>query len=276
MPFTVSHVAVVVPVYRPLTRLHVFSAAVIGSMVPDFGMLLPGSLARWQTHSVFGLFTFCLPVGLLAYALTQWLIKPAITAVAPPAAYARLRSAHPPAPLNRPRHWVYVIGALLLGALTHLIWDGFTHEDGRGARMFPGLTDYGPDVGGHLFRVYAFNQYASSVVGLLIVIGALFVWLRHASQMARTPASALGALDATQPALPSPQRLARTERYLWMALYLVIPIAAIAGPAVRMTLHGHSLFQSRFTVGFLAVAGVRGLAFSLIAVSALLRARLGD
>jgi hypothetical protein len=62
MPFTVSHVAAVLPVYRPLTRWRVFTAAVIGSMVPDFGMLLPGGLERWQTHSLPGLLNFCLPV----------------------------------------------------------------------------------------------------------------------------------------------------------------------------------------------------------------------
>ena len=68
MPFTVSHIAAVLPGYRPLKRAHVLTAAVIGSMVPDFGLLVPGFMARWQTHSLPGLFTFCLPIGLAALA----------------------------------------------------------------------------------------------------------------------------------------------------------------------------------------------------------------
>jgi hypothetical protein len=50
MPFTISHIAAVLPAYRPLVRARLFTAAVIGSMVPDFGILLPGGLSRLQTH----------------------------------------------------------------------------------------------------------------------------------------------------------------------------------------------------------------------------------
>src|SRR5580692_6644676 len=106
MPFTVSHVAAVVPAYRWLTRWHVFSAAVIGSMVPDFGILLPLSFARWQTHSLRALLTFCLPVGLCAFWLTQWLIKPAVLEVLPDRAFARLRSEHPRIALLDGRNWL--------------------------------------------------------------------------------------------------------------------------------------------------------------------------
>jgi hypothetical protein len=91
MPFTVSHIAAVLPGYRPLARAHVFTAAVIGSMVPDFGLLLPGYVPRWQTHSLPGLITFCLPVGLLAYWLTLLLLRPAILEVLPDGAYLRLK-----------------------------------------------------------------------------------------------------------------------------------------------------------------------------------------
>ena len=76
MPFTVSHIAAVLPGYRWFTRANIFSAAVIGSMVPDFGLLAPGFLARWQTHSLEALFTFCLPVGLATYWLTLLLLRP--------------------------------------------------------------------------------------------------------------------------------------------------------------------------------------------------------
>ena len=96
MPFTVSHIAAVLPGYRPLTRAQMFTAAVIGSMVPDFGMLMPGTMVRWQTHSLPALFTFCLPVGLTAYWLTLLLIRPAVLEVVPDGAYLRLRAASPP------------------------------------------------------------------------------------------------------------------------------------------------------------------------------------
>ena len=129
MPFTVSHVAAVLPGYRALSRARLFTAAVIGSMAPDFGMLLPGFVARWQTHSLLALFSFCLPMGLAAYGLTLLLIKPAVIEIVPDGAYARLRAADAMAAPRHLRAWLYAALAILLGAITHLIWDAFTHED---------------------------------------------------------------------------------------------------------------------------------------------------
>ncbi len=166
MPFTVSHIAAVLPGYRPLTRANVFTAAVIGSMAPDFGVLVPGAIARWQTHSLTALFTFCLPVGLTVYWLTLLLIRPAVLELMPDGAYVRLRASPPPPSIRQPSAWLYAGVALLLGAMTHLIWDAFTHEDARGVRMFPLLTDYGLEISGHPMRLYRWLQYGSSVVGL--------------------------------------------------------------------------------------------------------------
>ena len=93
MPFTISHIAAVLPGYRVFTRANIFSAAVIGSMVPDFGILLPGAISRMETHSITALCTFCLPVGLMTYWLTLLLIRPAVLEALPNGAYARLHRA---------------------------------------------------------------------------------------------------------------------------------------------------------------------------------------
>src|ERR1700722_20391939 len=104
MPITVSHIAAVLPAHRVLSRARLFSAAVIGSMAPDFGLLLPGFFPRWETHSLGALWSFSLPMGLLAFVLTVLLVAPALTEVLPDRAYARLRLAEskaPPRPLWR-------------------------------------------------------------------------------------------------------------------------------------------------------------------------------
>jgi hypothetical protein len=256
MPFTVSHIAAVLPGYRPLTRAHVFTAAVIGSMVPDFGMLLPGTVARWQTHSLPALITFCLPVGVIAYWLTLLLIRPAILEVLPDAAYLRLRAAHPPASILQLRAWLYAAAALLLGAATHLIWDAFTHENARGVRMFPMLTDYGPEMGGHSLHLYRWLQYGSSLIGLALVVTALILWLRHA------PA----------PLEPPARRVGRPERAAWVSAYLLPPLLAMAWLASHPS--GQSVFSNAWALGAVAVIGMRAAAASLLLVSVLIRARL--
>jgi hypothetical protein len=258
MPFTVSHVAAVLPVYRPLTRRQVFTAAVIGSMVPDFGMLLPGGLERWQTHSLPALLNFCLPVGLITYLLTLALIKPAVIEILPDAAYARLARSPPPLSLAKLSTWLWLVAALLFGALTHLVWDGFTHENSRGARLFPQLLNYGPEMAGHQLRVYVWLQYGSSVLGLAVVLLALALWLRHAP----TPT-------------PAPvRRLQRPERVLWIVLYVALPVAALLKHVVPMALHAHTALLARWAVEDTAVAGLRGAAVALLLISALIRARL--
>jgi hypothetical protein len=259
MPFTVSHVAAVVPLYRRLSRAHVFSAAVIGSMVPDFGMLLPGSLARWQTHSLVGLFSFCLPVGLIVYILTQWLVKPAIAEVLPDGAYLRLRAQHPSTDLRRASIWLYAAIALLFGALTHLIWDAFTHENGRGVRFFPFLSDYGPQMAGHSLQLYRWIQYGSSVFGLAVIAWGLRPWLRQAHAL--VPEA-------------RPQRiLTRHERWFWCALYSVVPLAALV-LGVAVTISAGDGITNGTIVSSIAILTMRSLALSLLLVSGLIRLRL--
>jgi hypothetical protein len=258
MPFTVSHIAAVLPGYRPLSRARVLSAAVIGSMAPDFGLLLPGSLARWQTHSLPAVFAFCLPIGLLAFWLTQLLIRPAMVEVLPDGPYMRLRASPAARSPRQLSAWLYAAAAVLLGAATHLIWDGFTHENARGVRMLPMLTDYGPEMAGHPLHLYRWLQYGSSVIGLAVVAAALIVWLRHA------PA----------PREPPVRRIARPERLAWLGAYLLGPVLA-AGSTVWHTLSiGQWPFATAWGIGWIALLGMRGAAASLLLVSALIRARL--
>ncbi|MFI4868894.1 MAG: DUF4184 family protein [Steroidobacterales bacterium] len=258
MPFTVSHIAAVLPAHRPLTRAHVFTAAVIGSMVPDFGLLLPGSLARWETHGIMALFTFCLPLGLTAYWLTLLLIRPAMLEVVPDGAYLRLRAGHPPASIARLSAWLRAAAALLLGAITHLIWDAFTHENARGVRMLPLLTDYGPEMSGHPLHLYRWLQYGSSLLGLAVVVAALIVWWRHA------PA----------PAEPPPRRLGRRERVLWLCVYVLPSLLITAWGLTHSGPRGLSPLSNGMALGYVSVLGMRSAAASLVLISAAIRARL--
>ena len=259
MPFTVSHVAAVLPAYRVLSRAQVFTAAVIGSMVPDFGFLLPGALSRLQTHSVAALFTFCLPVGLLAYLLTVLLIRPAIIEILPDRAFARVRAAlSVPVPQSL-RHILLVLLAILLGAITHLIWDAFTHENARGVRMFPVLEAYTPELDGHSLRLYHLLQYGSSVVGLLAVILALVLWVRH----------------APRPAQPLRRSLRSVERWVWTLVYLALPWLGMGVSFAHVLQPSLAWMPTGLRLGTIAIAGMRTCALTLVVLSVLLRVRLG-
>jgi hypothetical protein len=258
MPFTVSHIAAVLPGHRLFTRYRVFTAAVIGSMVPDFSMLLPVEIPRLQTHSLTGLFTFSLPVGLAAYWLTLLLIRPAALEVVPDGAYVRLRAAPPPPSIGQLRAWLYAAAALLFGACTHLVWDAFTHENARGVRMLPLLTDYGPELSGHPLYLYKWLQYGSSVIGLAVVAAALLLWLRNA------PA----------PAEPPVRRIKSGERLAWLGAYILPPLLAMAWLTSRPWPANMTPFNNNIALGDVAMLGMRVAAECLLLVSALIRARV--
>ncbi len=174
MPYTISHTAAVLPFSRHLARYRVLSAAVIGSMVPDFGYLLPWRFARFQTHSAIALATFCLPVGLATYWFFQFLLKRALLELLPDGAYLRSRPSAGAANIASLAAWLTAAAGLLVGAVTHLVWDAFTHENARGVRMIPALDDTVADIAGHHLLAYKLMQQGSSVAGL--AIAAWIVW----------------------------------------------------------------------------------------------------
>src|ERR1700733_14317336 len=152
MPYTLSHAAAALPFTRFLLRWRVLSATVIGSMVPDFGYLIPIPLPRGATHSAISLVTFSLPVGLLAYWIFQYLIKTPLLNLLPDRAYMRWRPFATPAAIGVPRQWILAACGVLAGAVSHLAWDAFTHENARGIRMMPELNDLRLDLYGHILQ----------------------------------------------------------------------------------------------------------------------------
>ena len=253
MPYTISHAAAVLPFSRWLKPRRLLSAAVIGSMIPDLGYLLPHDLPRVETHSLHALFTFCVPAGLACYWLFQILIKPAGLEALPDGAYARARPVAASARIGAARDWLRATVGVLAGAVTHLAWDGFTHEGARGVRMLPTLTGTLGDVAGHQLLIYKVLQQLSSLVGLAIVI-----WI--ASRALGVPAP-----------VPRPvRRLASVEREAWGIAY---PASALLASAGLLAVTGlgqgvHAWLDST------AIAVLRGLAIAAIVVSVALRFRL--
>jgi hypothetical protein len=259
MPFTISHMAAVLPFSRPLARWRLLSAAVIGSMVPDFGWFLPWRPARFETHSLDALLTFCLPVGLASYWLFQFLMLRPIMELLPPGAYARWHWSEAPADYRSVKQWVLAACGILAGAITHLVWDAFTHEGGRGVRMLPILEEPVAHINGHLLSGVNLVQDLNSLLGLIAVALMLAWGLRPG--------------NAAEP--PLPRRLRAHERYAWIALY-VLTAAALSGAFFlwrhHLVLNQRALLAVPLSAA--AIAILRGLAAALIAVSIALTVRM--
>jgi len=257
MPFTISHTAVVLPFARPLARWRLLSAVVIGSMVPDFGLFLPWRPERFETHSVMALLTFCLPVGLTCYWVFQYLVKTPIIEILPAGAYGRWQPFAAPAPYGSVRQWLLAAGGVIVGAVTHLVLDGFTHEGARGVRLIPVLDDPVPEIHGHHVTFVRLLQDGISLIGLVVVLAIVCYALRG---------------GRARPAEPRP--LGTAERRIWRFAYLATAVAVSTAYYLWMRHNSPYWHTATAKINFWAIASLRGLAAALLGVSPFLKWRL--
>ncbi|WSQ08348.1 DUF4184 family protein [Streptomyces sp. NBC_01231] len=186
MPFTLSHAAAVLPAVRGDGNGRgslVPAVLVAGSFAPDLtyyaASAVSGAMEFGEvTHSFPGVFTIDV---LLAWALVGlWLlVREPLVALLPRARQGRvaelLRCGAPRARVGRSAVlWWYVSAAL--GALTHVVWDAFTHLDRWGMRLFPVL---GREVAGS--PLYWYLQYGGSAVAAVVIAVFVVHALRRAS-----------------------------------------------------------------------------------------------
>jgi hypothetical protein len=246
MPYTISHAAVVLPFSRLLARWRLLSAVVIGAMVPDFGLFFPWRLPRFETHSFVALFYFCLPVGLTTYWIFQYLVKTPLLEVLPEGPYARWLPFSSRADIASVRQWLLAACGVLAGAVTHLGWDAFTHENARGVRMIPWLEEPIVEIGHRHVDGARLLQGGSSLIGLAVVVGLVCYGLRRGREQ------------------PVPTRPLRpVERRLWMLTYVLAAVALSVG----WVLGARTPWHSRMLPIIVAVAALRGLASTFFFVS---------
>jgi hypothetical protein len=157
------------------------SVLVAGSFAPDLtyyaASVLPGAMEFGDvTHSFAGVFTVDV---LFTWALAGvWLVlREPLVALLPRGRRARVASlVRCGAGVRRVRPslvlWWYV--SAVLGALTHVVWDAFTHLDRWGMRLLPVL---GEEIAGS--PLYWYLQYGGSAVAAVVIAVFLVLALRR-------------------------------------------------------------------------------------------------
>ena len=172
MPFTLAHAAAAYPLRR--TRL-VLTALIFGTFAPDLEFFIRFEPAGHFGHSARGFFLFSLPVAFIAFWLFHDVLKEPLAALMPHAVRERIVPGTYPLSLRQPRRLLLVLGSLLVGAATHILWDAFTHNGYWPARHLPWFWQSVtfPMIGE--LHNYKILQYASSVFGLIVLV----LWFRH-------------------------------------------------------------------------------------------------
>jgi hypothetical protein len=248
MPFTISHAAAVLPFSR--TRLPL-AALMIGSMSPDFAYFLPDGPGV-LSHSVPGLYQFCWPAGLLVWLLFVQLLETPTLALLPERWRGLFRRSER---AFRLRNLALASVAVILGATTHIVWDGFTHANTPIADHLPFLETTSVEVFGKQFPLFRFLQHLSTVVGLV----ALAAWAAHLKMT--------GAARIHE----STRVRAATHGERVFALLLLLGLSAMLGFGSYFE-YPELSFGRRLFHG--AIGGMTGGALAWIAVAAFMQVRL--
>lgn len=209
MPITFAHPAAAIPLTRFGPPL---SALVAGGVMPDPPYFIHLSTGAGYAHTPKGLVTFRLPAGLVTLWVFHTLLKRPLLSLAPLTHRAKLASSAQRFPFLPMSRLVRISLAVLIGAVTHVVWDSFTHANGRTVQRVSLLAQ--PLVAtphGYLYP-YKVLQYLSSLCGTLLLIWWYRRWVLKADNVAT--------YSLTAPAEPA--------RRLWVVAILLLP-AVIAG-----------------------------------------------
>jgi hypothetical protein len=173
MPFTISHAAIVAPLQPLVRRWRLpLSALAVGAMVPDFEYFVHlRPLALWS-HSLVGLLTFCLPTGLVVVSIWEFVMRDAVASFL---TGGETWSREP----RSARWWALAVIAILLGAASHIVWDGLTHRNGWGEQMLPQIGATAVAMRGRPLTWGVLLDYASTVVGGALVCAWLAFVVRR-------------------------------------------------------------------------------------------------
>jgi hypothetical protein len=169
MPFTFSHPAAILPLtYLPK---HWFSltALVIGSLTPDFEYFIRMRVYSSFSHSWIGLFLFDIPFAIILSSTFHLVVRDQLIDSLPDLLQKRFIAFKEFEWTNYlKKNLPIVVISCMLGAVTHLLWDGFTHQHGYFVQAISGLQK-SLLVSNYYIPIYKLLQHCSSFVGGLLI-----------------------------------------------------------------------------------------------------------
>ncbi|MEA2716992.1 MAG: hypothetical protein QOI99_1309 [Actinomycetota bacterium] len=176
MPFTyLSHQAPVLAIKRRWPARFDGTAMVMGSMAPDWAYAFRGTPIAFDAHRGWGLALFCVPAAVLAAAILR--------------RQAGVVFAYVPSPPEMPLRQLRVLSSrrpglavsavsALVGALTHVVWDLFTHDGSWGPEHIAGLRSHALTALGRTLSWAGVLQWTGHVVGAAVALYLLSRILR--------------------------------------------------------------------------------------------------
>ncbi|MFZ6742269.1 DUF4184 family protein [Undibacterium sp. JH2W] len=175
MPWTFAHPLAILPLRRLAPQRFNLMALVIGSIAPDLGYYVFAFDLATLAHQWLGLLLVCLPAGWLVFMFMRLMQAHFIYLL--PQMQRQALQAHASLPQALSRSQILWISlSLLSGAMTHIVWDAFTHDHGFAVAYFDVLRETIVVAGFHT-QVFHLLQHLSSVVGVTGLVYCYWQWL---------------------------------------------------------------------------------------------------
>jgi len=245
MPFTPTHMLAALPIARHWSSPGIFSALMIGSMVPDWPLYIPVGPEYQLTHSFLGIFIACMPLGLAVTLLFVAAVRRPLLELAPSGLQQRLIRFVRARPRLTAGSIARLALAVCVGATTHIVWDAFTHRGAWGVELLPGLQLVWFNALEENISGYMVLQHGSSLIGLPLMGLLSVVWYRRAEQ---------------QPV--ADPMISKMARWIWITLLFGMPL---------LTMMRQIALVSQFELRPVAMAllhGVSDAGFLLIILTA--------
>jgi Domain of unknown function (DUF4184) len=173
MPFTFSHPAAVLPFTFLPSRYYSLTGLIAGSVVPDFEYFIRIRIYSDYSQTWHGLFWFNIPLGLLLCFVFHLLVRDALIDNLPRWFRQRLTVF---SSFDWKSYFVknipVVLISILIGAISHLGWDAFTHQDGYFVKLWP-VLDKAISLGGYPVATYFLLQHISTLLGAGTILFAI-------------------------------------------------------------------------------------------------------
>ena len=173
MPFTFSHPAIVLPFKYFWIKRFSTTGLVIGSIVPDFEYFV--RFRNWTSvsHKWTGVLWFDLPVAMTLCFVFHEIVKRPLFENLPDLISSRVMRF---STFNWKRYfsrrWVTVIFSILLGIVSHLLWDRFTHMTYAFIESKPlpptGHTDFNPSPSYRIIQIF-YSMFGLAVLTYTIL-----------------------------------------------------------------------------------------------------------
>ena len=162
MPYTLCHPAIALPLRK--VKFINFTCFILGTLAPDLEYFYL-FFSSGYSHSLEGLFLFCLPGGWVLYLLWERHWRGA------------LNHFFKDSPFRSSKLEIFKGSfSIISGSASHILWDSFTHKSWATQTLFPSLTGFISLTDKYSVPVYSLLQHGSTILGALIIIFFFYRW----------------------------------------------------------------------------------------------------